>query len=207
MATAVFFDTETTGLPQWHGGAGHPKQPHIVQLAAIKQDLDTKQIIHTLACVMKIPDDVTIDPQAEAVHKKSKEFCNKYGYRPETILKMFQVMLEDADVVVAHNMKFDSLVYEAAVLRSIEKNGQFLSMDAFRKCRACCTMLNSINLCRLPDTRKPNTFKWPKLNEAWPILVGRPQGLEWNEDHAHDALFDVQRCQEVFWAIRDQMQS
>lgn len=199
MPAAVFFDTETTGLPQWHGGVGHPKQPHIVQLAAIMQDLETREVLHTLCCLMKVPDDVQIDPQAEAVHKKSKALLNTFGYRAETVLKMFQVMLERAEVVVAHNLGFDSLVYEAAVLR-----GQgFLSMDPFRKCRASCTMLNSVMLCKLPNPKKPGTFKWPKLNEAWPMLVGNKIGKSWNELEAHDALFDVRRCQELYWAIQD----
>ena len=45
MNTAIFFDTETTGLPLFKEHSEHPSQPHIVQLAACLVDLDTRKTI------------------------------------------------------------------------------------------------------------------------------------------------------------------
>ena len=34
----LFFDTETTGLPEWTKPSNHPDQPHITQIAAALVD-------------------------------------------------------------------------------------------------------------------------------------------------------------------------
>lgn len=52
MKTALFYDTETTGLPL----SEHPDQPHIVQLAAILVDLDTRREIASMAVWFAIQD-------------------------------------------------------------------------------------------------------------------------------------------------------
>lgn len=200
MAAAVFFDTETTGLPIWKGGAGHPLQPHIVQIAAILQDLETRKVLHTMALLVKIREGVTIEPKAQEVHGKTPDILSRYGYEPKTAFRMFNALLERAEVVVAHNLNFDALVYEAEVCRN-----EFLSMESFRKCRAYCTMLNSTMICRIPSPARPGTFKWPTLEEAWTHFIGNPTGKKWEPSAAHDALFDVERCREIYWAIEDKV--
>ena len=43
MDLAIFTIRETTGLPDFKAPSGAPHQPHIVQLAALLVDLDTRQ--------------------------------------------------------------------------------------------------------------------------------------------------------------------
>lgn len=45
MNLALFYDTETQGLPLFKEPSEHPSQPHIVQLAACLLDLDTRKTI------------------------------------------------------------------------------------------------------------------------------------------------------------------
>jgi DNA polymerase III subunit epsilon len=196
MAAIVFFDTETTGLPQWKAGAGHPKQPHIMQLGAILQDADTRKNLMELNLLLKLPEEVEPEPKAVEVHKITKEMCETYGVYPQTALKLFDVMLKKAQVVVAHNLNFDALMYEAAVLRD-----QFLSMASFRDCRHSCTMLNSTPICKIPGNYN-NSYKWPTLKEAHSFFF--PQ-VPWNEEGAHDAMYDVRECQAIYWALQDRL--
>ena len=43
MNIALFYDTETTGLPLYDQPSDDPRQPHIVQVGAILVDLDTRK--------------------------------------------------------------------------------------------------------------------------------------------------------------------
>lgn len=53
MNPALFFDTETTGLPLFKEPSEDPRQPHIVQLGACLVDLDTWKTLATP--ILKIP--------------------------------------------------------------------------------------------------------------------------------------------------------
>jgi DNA polymerase-3 subunit epsilon len=60
---ALFFDTETTGLPLFHEPSEDPRQPHLVQLAAVLVDIDTRKTLGSLDLTIapdgwEIPDDV-----------------------------------------------------------------------------------------------------------------------------------------------------
>nr|WP_299241463.1 hypothetical protein [uncultured Halomonas sp.] len=43
MTPILFFDTETTGLPDWKVPSDSEHQPHLVQLAAVLADDDARQ--------------------------------------------------------------------------------------------------------------------------------------------------------------------
>ena len=59
----LFFDTETTGIPNWKIPSESEEQPHIVQIAAILCDSDTKEIKEEIELIVRpdgwvIPDEV-----------------------------------------------------------------------------------------------------------------------------------------------------
>ena len=67
MNPALFFDTETTGLPLFKEPSEHPDQPHLVQLAASLVDLDTRAVLSSIDVIVK-PDGWTIpDEPAQPV--------------------------------------------------------------------------------------------------------------------------------------------
>ncbi|MFX6225932.1 hypothetical protein ABTF68_20865, partial [Acinetobacter baumannii] len=63
MRTALIFDTETTGIPEYKLPSEDPSQPHIIQIAADLVDLDTRRSLASLNTLIKpagwvIPADV-----------------------------------------------------------------------------------------------------------------------------------------------------
>ena len=53
MKPVIFYDTETTGLPNWSAPSDDESQPHLVQLGAIVRDTDTEKVIHKLDVIIK----------------------------------------------------------------------------------------------------------------------------------------------------------
>ena len=67
MKPILVFDVETTGLPLWNEPSEDPRQPHLVQLAALLVDDDTRQVISTLDVIVR-PDGWLIPEDVAAVH-------------------------------------------------------------------------------------------------------------------------------------------
>ena len=79
---ALFYDTETTGLPDWHQPSDGPQQPHIVQLAACLVDLDTRETIDSMDMIIRpdgwvIPDDVA-EVHGITTERATAEGCNEH---------------------------------------------------------------------------------------------------------------------------------
>jgi DNA polymerase III epsilon subunit-like protein len=101
----------------------------------------------------------------------------------------FERMLRHADVVVAHNIAFDHLIVMSEYIR--------LGMqepDPFRGKTLFCTMMESMNVCKLPG--RYGKYKWPALQEAYSKLVGG------EFTGAHDALGDIRACKAVYDALQ-----
>lgn len=178
----LFFDTETTGFPSRSLNIDDPKQPAICQLAAMLMEGD--KLINQISCIVKVGDK-TIHPGAEKVHGISQDYSNEVGLDPLMAVMLFHAMLLKADQLVAHNLDFDLAMMRIEYVRH-NLDDKFLdAIDGY------CTMTNSTDICQLPG--KFGKFKWPKLEEAYKILVDE-NGFE----GAHDALVDVRACIEVY---------
>lgn len=186
MVTLVF-DTETTGLVN-HKTPNHTVQPYPVQLACILV-VDNK--ILSMASVIVNPG-VPIEVGASNVHGITQETTDKVGVSLKAATGLFLNFLNRADRVVAHNADFDIIVTEAMIYRTLAD----YEMDKFRSVPRVCTMRSTTDVCKLPG--KYGKFKWPKLEEAYKLLVD-PAGFE----GAHDALADVVACWKVLRALEE----
>jgi DNA polymerase-3 subunit epsilon len=174
--TIIFFDTETTDLPDYKSPAG-PHQPHVVQLAAVLVDGSSERSLVTLVQ----PDGWVIDPAAQATHGITLTRAQAEGVPIAQAIAQFDELLAQADLAVAHNVRFDRLLMDSEYLRL----GRRADWPA-----TFCTMQACTDIVRLPGYR--GAYKWPRLEEAFRHFFHRPPA------GAHDALADVRTCMAVF---------
>lgn len=173
MKTILAIDTETTGFPL-NGSPIQPKQARVCQLGMILATED-KKIIGKFSSLIK-PNDWTISEGAQNVHGISDIDCYQYGMDQEKVMETFIHFYTKADIVVAHNEKFDRrmMFIEGAYLYG--ENAQ--PLPEWR-----CTM----NMCSY----------LPSKNLEAALLHYCNRYI----DNAHDALEDAQACLDIYFAI------
>ena len=189
--TVLVFDTETTGFVNNRAPLADPSQPHIVQLAAQLCD-DDGAILAGMSLI--IDPGVPIPAGAAAIHGITDERAALIGVKPATALGLFAHLYERADLLVAHNIKFDLALMDIAYLRH-RRQSDLISKPTF------CTMNAAAPIVNLPPTpkmlaagiRKP---KVPKLEEAVRHFFDEPL------DGAHDAMVDVIACRRVYFHLK-----
>ena len=192
--TALIFDTETTSKADFKLPSYHPTQPHLVQLGMILVDTSNWITKAQLSMLVKLREGITIDKGAESTHGISSEQCNRFGVHPDTAAGIFCDLYQQSDILVAHNLQFDSIVMEAALHRSCSTRKNKLSklMDENDDKQRICTMHESTELVKLPG-KHGNNYKWPSLSETYSFITSGEE-LE----GGHDALVDANACKSIF---------
>lgn len=189
----LFYDTETTGLPDFKGSMRDVSQPHIIQLAAILTDDDGK-IMTQFCSMVQLPQGAEVGEIAFNTHGISKEMAEKYGLSIVSVLRLLERLISKADLVVGHNIKFDDWMIEREA--AVAGDTGFV----FTKPRECTQAMAS-PICKIPPTEKMIAAgftkpKPPKLEEAYRLIIGEEMS------GAHDAMGDCLACMRVFFAIR-----
>lgn len=186
----TFFDTETTGLPNFKSSIGHPQQPRIVQFAFITTDDKGNEVTHGNFIVQT---DVEIPKQAYDVHGIDKEKSELYGIRQSTLGNIIRNIYQISDVLIAHNFNFDDFLCKSHLARfsvNIEAKNSY------------CTVEHAKEIVKCPPTPRMikagfgNQYKNPNLTECYQHFFGK------DFDNAHDALADVKACKDVYFAIQ-----
>lgn len=190
----LFFDTETTGFVQDRLPIDHPDQPYIVQLAAELTEDDGEPVAGFSFIIDPGIGEVTIPVKASDVHGITDERAVALGVSAEFALGAFTHLYQRADLVVAHNIKFDRAVIETAISRHYRK------IMPLRK-TLFCTMEAATPIVNMPPTERMlaagfNKPKPPKLEEC--IRHFFDESLE----GAHDALIDVRACSRVYFHLK-----
>lgn len=183
MKAVLFFDTETTGLPDWKKPSGSEGQPHLVQLAAILANLETREVIATLDVIIK-PEGFEISKEMSDIHGITNEHALKVGIPEKLAFEMFIAMCGDHKRV-CFNRTFDQRIIRIAAKRfaSEEVQNKWAEKDDFE--------------CAMMGTQKIIGGKWPKLAEAYKYFTDKELV------NAHSALADTQGCMEVYWGMQD----
>lgn len=194
MNIALAFDTETTGLPLFKDPSEHPDQPHIVQLAAVLVDLDTRRELASMDVIVK-PDGWTIPSETAAIHGITQEHALDVGI-PEAVAVEMLLALWAQRTRIAHNEQFDARIVRIACMRHAPAFA-----DTWKAGRAECTQLLSTPILNLPPTEnmKHAGFNRPKsanLGEAYEFFTGRKL------ENANSAMADTRACLEVFHAVK-----
>lgn len=199
MNLAIFYDTETTGLPLFSEPSDHPGQPHIVQLAACLVELDTRKVIASMDVIIQ-PDGWTIPDEVAAIHGITTEHALKVGVPAKVALQVFLDMATGR-TRIAHNEQFDARLVRIALLRHFSEK----AADEWKAGDSRCTQILSTPIVKAPPTAKMKAagrhhFKSANLGEAYQHFTGKPM------EDAHSAMPDVLACMAVYFAIQDQQQ-
>ena len=196
MKTAIFYDTETTGLPLFKEPSEHPDQPHIVQLAACLVDLDTRKTISSMDVIVR-PDGWTIPDDIASIHGITTEHAADVGIPESLAVGMFMEIWSHR-TRIAHNQQFDARILRIALMRFEDQE----AADDWKAGESECTAIMATPICKIPPTGKMiaagfNKFKTANLAEAYRHFMGC------DFDNAHSALADVQACMAVYFAVQD----
>ena len=195
MPIAIFYDTETTGLPDFKAPSEAPHQPHIVQLAACLVDLDTRELLDSMDVIIR-PDGWVITDDIAKIHGITTERALDEGIPEAKAVSEFMSMW-GGYLRIAHNEQFDARILRIALMR-FESEG---APDVWKAGKAECTARLATPICKIPPTPKMvaagvNKFKTANLGEAYRHFMGC------DFENAHSAMADVRACMEVYFAIK-----
>jgi DNA polymerase III epsilon subunit-like protein len=187
----LFFDTETTGLPlRWDADFSDlDNWPRLVQLGFLA--CDGKGKLQESADLIIRPEGFTIPKDAERIHKISTERALRDGISLSDALGRFADALDEASVLVAHNMDFDNKVVAAELFRK----GMHSDLETLKEVEKFCTMKSATGFCAIPKGGVGNEYKWPSLSELHWKLFAR----EFVD--AHDAYKDAEACARCFFRL------
>ena len=181
MKPVIFYDTETTGLPNWSAPSDDESQPHLVQLGAIVRDADTGKVIHKLDVIIK-PDGWVIPEEVTAIHGITTEYALQVGVSEETAIKLFLEMTGDFDRC-AYNKTFDQRIIRIALKRYFpEEQDKWAEKENHH--------------CAMRMAQKVLGGKNPKLVDAYKHFTGK------DLENAHTAMADAEACMEVYFSIK-----
>ena len=185
-AQYVFFDTETTGLPKDYKAPSSAinNWPRMIQLSWITVD-EKGEIINENDHII-YPDGFTIPFAVSQVNHITTEIAHKTGDPIRTVLAAFMSDVEQAEVIVGHNISFDKHVVGAELIR-LGNN------DTIASKRSICTMQSTVDFCRIPGYYG---FKYPKLQELYYKLFNQ------KFEDAHNALSDIRATLKCFLELK-----
>ena len=180
----LVFDTETTGLiPK------NPKNladwPHIVQLSCLFINLDKLDEMYVDNYIIKTS--VQIPKETSDIHGITNEISKEKGINIRDALLRFVYFLEEADVIVAHNLSFDRKIIEKEFERM-----DYPNCFNIKEHNIYDTMKEGKELCNLVRISKRGFkyVKFPKLTELYDLLFKvESDCIEYT--NAHNAIFDV----------------
>jgi len=181
----IAYDCETTGLPNWKQPSGDPSQPHLVQIAALVANTETRKVIASIDLTVR-PDGWEIPQETSDIHGITTDYALQHGV-PEAEAYAIFMSLWGGKLRIAHNRTFDQRLLRIAAKRF----GTRAEQDAWAdKDSHDCTMWLSRSAMGM---KKP-----PKLIEAYEYYTGKKL------ENAHSALADAQACLDVYFALLDE---
>lgn len=183
---ACLFDTETSGIYDYKAPANAPHQPDVLQIAAMLCDHEK---VYSAFNVF-VHADTEIPDEAYQIHRIDRKMTERVGISRMRACTLLDAFLTKADVIAGHNVDFDINIMMAAMMRE-GGSGSKLKKPRF------CTMKSAVDHCKLPNPKRPGTFKWPSLQEAYTIMVDS-RGFT----GAHDAMADVRATYELYRILK-----
>lgn len=185
----LVFDVETTGLPIGKNPSifETDKWPYIVQLSYIMYDTTVNEIDIVYNEILKLPNYVEISDESIKLHKITEKINYEIGVDRRSSLQTFNLILEQSDIVVGHNISFDKRM----IMVECNRNNVYhrFNKKGVKKTEYC-TMKNSVDICKIEKTTQNGKtyFKYPTLSELYYYL------FEEVPVNAHNSFVDVLLC-------------
>jgi DNA polymerase-3 subunit epsilon len=209
---ALIFDVETTGLiPRPNPANDTPPRldecPYILQLSFVVYQFSTNRILESHDAYISIPEEIPIVERITEITGITREIIREKGTPIVDSLRAFYEAYSKCDIVIAHNIEFDSGMIAIEIARNAEFLDTKIATPLFTPESGVdlyCTMKATIELCSImteysskTGTGKPRIYKkFPKLSELHERLFGSiPENL-------HNSLIDVLVCLRCFLKIR-----
>lgn len=174
----LIFDTETTGLSKTKIISPDTLDvwPHIVQFSFAIFDTDKNEIYKTYDFIIRLEPGVKIPDEASKIHGITDEISREKGVSIQDAMGQFFYCLQTVDMLVAHNVSFDSNMLKVELLRIIyNKKYPSYHISAFKRDlhfltnfeNVFCTMMETIDLCKIEMTNRygEKYNKYPTLSE------------------------------------------
>ena len=211
----LIFDVETTGLiPKRSSNDTDPipikDYPYIIQFSFILYDIINSRIEILYDSYIDIPDDVIISPFVNNLTGITNMDCSTKGRNIVDVIIAFSIAYKNCNVLVAHNIGFDSEMIMIEIQRNreeiLKRSPECFTLfnipyEKINNIERYCTMLKGVNICNIiiqPKTEgKPPRKKWPKLNELYEYLFDgeKVEGL-------HNSIVDVKTCVRCYLKMR-----
>ncbi len=188
----VFFDTETTGLPQKQEDEDNDElvMPRLIQLSWIITNI-VGEVIASESHIIK-PDGFIIPENCILIHGISNEKANMFGEDLGDVLDAFVKDVNRAGVIVGHNIDFDISVLESEIRRLGRNPSSFSGIEKI------CTMKLSTDFCKIEkgSSFHNSNYAYPSLSFLYHKLFGN-----WFSN-AHDSLSDASATMKCYWELR-----
>lgn len=190
----LFFDTETSGLPDFRAPSDAPQQPHLIQLACLLCDDDGNEV-EAWSTIVKPKAGAVMHELAFAAHGISLERAHDEGIDAAVAIDAMMDMAKRSEGLAGHNVSFDCRIIRITTTRT----------HAFKwepRVPTHCTMRLASPIMKLPPTEKMQRAGFTKHK---PPNLGECVRFFFNEelDGAHDALIDVRACRRVYFAMKE----
>lgn len=188
----LFYDFETTGLPDWSAPSDAAQQPHIVQVAAILAHGETGETITSIDLIVR-PEGWEIPEVASDIHGITTMMAGHTGMPEKMVVRALWYMWLNASLRVGHNESFDARIMRIALLRFADR----AKSDHWKLGKRYCTCDGATPLVKAPPTEKmiaagrSKQFKRANLGEAYLAATGKELV------GAHSAMPDVLACKAV----------
>src|SRR5690606_25769988 len=102
----LFFDTETTGVPIRGIPETDPYQPWMLQVAG-RLMTGPDEVVGSLDLIVRPPPEAVFHEDALSKHGLSRGVVDAFGVPPSVAVEAFMELVDEADLIVAHNAGFD----------------------------------------------------------------------------------------------------
>lgn len=193
MNIGLFYDTETTGLPDWKNPSSGEQQPHIVQLGALLVDLDSRKVFSTLDVIV-CPDNWDIPKDVVDIHGITRELAMDVGVSECTAVEMFFELWRGSQSRIGYNEAFDARIIRIASMRYLLNTSDIEAWKEGKERAICAGRAAKADM-------KVTGRAMPKLVEAYRHYKGVELA------GAHSAMADARACMDVYFAIQDAAQA